>query len=54
VQKQLNTLRKSAFGGIVHEEPIHSSELDVDIGEFLHTNTSTINDVIQRALDEHM
>jgi hypothetical protein len=45
--------RKSAFDGIVCEEPIITTELDVDIGEFLRIHAQLITDVIQRALNQH-
>ena len=53
VRKHTNEFRKSAFQGIVREEPIPSSEVDVDIGEFLRVNSQSIIDIIQRGLDEH-
>jgi hypothetical protein len=53
VRKHTNEFRKSAFRGIVREEPIPSSEVDVDIGEFLRVNSQSIIDIIQRGLDEH-
>ena len=45
--------RKSAFGGIVREHPLETSEVDVDIGEFIRVNTQAIANIIQQGLDEH-
>ena len=53
VRKHTQEFRKSAFRGIVREEPIPSSEVDVDIGVFLRENSQSIIDIIQRGLNEH-
>ena len=53
LRKQMETHRKSAFGGIVREHPLETSEVDVDIGEFIRVNTQAIANIIQQGLDEH-
>ena len=53
VKKKLHDSTKFAFGGIVREEPIITTEVDVDIGEFLRAHTQAITDIIQRALNQH-
>ena len=52
-RKQMEALRKSAFGGIVREHPLMTSEVDVDVGVFLRNNTQVITDIIQQGLNEH-
>ena len=52
-RKQMEALHKSAFGGIVREHPLMTSEIDVDVGVFLRDNTQAITDIIQQGLNEH-
>ena len=49
----MKSLYKTAFGGIVREHPLETSEVDVDIGEFIRVNTQAIANIIQQGLDEH-
>ena len=52
-QTQMKSLYKSAFSGIVREHPLETSEVDVDVGEFLRANAQAITNIIQQGLDEH-
>ena len=52
-RKQMEALRKSAFGGIVREHPLMTSEIDVDVDVFLRDNTQAITDIVQQGVIEH-
>lgn len=53
LKRKMKEYRKSAFDGIVCEEPINTSVLDVDIGEFIRTHAHVITDIIQQAVNRH-
>ena len=49
----LHPLKKTAFNGTIEEYEIATCDYDVDVGEFLRSNASTVTNIIQEAVLKH-
>ena len=53
VKRQYALYQRSAFNGLAVEEPIITSDADVDLGDFLRNNAQNITRIIQEGIDRH-